>query len=78
MNAQAMSPNEIKNAGLVALAKALGPVGMARFIQQYDTGAGDYTKERAKWLDQMNLDEIIAAIEKRRNYRKNGPRAKET
>ncbi len=78
MNAQAMSPNEIKNAGLVALAKALGPVGMARFIQQYDTGAGDYTRERAKWLDQMSLDEIIAAIEKRRNYRETGPRAKES
>jgi len=66
LNAQAMSPNKIKNAGLIALAKALGPVGMARFIQQYDTGAGDYTMDRVKWLDQMSLDEIIAIIERRR------------
>ncbi|HBQ28516.1 hypothetical protein DK28_0209350 [Peptococcaceae bacterium SCADC1_2_3] len=61
-----MSPNQIRNAGLDALVKSLGPVGMVRFIQQYDTGSGDYVKDRVKWLDQMNLDEIIITIEKGR------------
>ncbi len=66
MNIQTMSPNQIRNAGLDALVKSLGPVGMVRFIQQYDTGSGDYVKDRVKWLDQMNLDEIIITIEKGR------------
>lgn len=66
MNIQTMSPNQIRNAGLDALVKSLGPVGMVRFIQQYDTGSGDYAKDRVKWLDQMNLDEIIITIEKGR------------
>ena len=29
-----------------ALKNALGIVGAARFLQQYDTGYGDYTKEK--------------------------------
>jgi len=66
VNIQTMSPNQIRNAGLDALVKSLGPVGMVRFIQQYDTGSGDYVKDRVKWLDQMNLDEIIITIEKGR------------
>ncbi|MDR0610340.1 MAG: hypothetical protein LBG58_09545 [Planctomycetaceae bacterium] len=37
---------EIKRRGLQALKEALGPVGMVRFIQQYENGNGDYTKEK--------------------------------
>lgn len=36
---------------------ALGPIGMVRFIQQYDLGYGDYTKERLEEPD-VSLDEI--------------------
>lgn len=56
MQAQSMSPSQIRSAGLAALIKSLGPTGMARFIQQYDMGTGDYTKERSNWIDQMSLD----------------------
>ena len=35
----------IRNLGLEALYKALGPLGMVRFLQQYKAGTGDYTKE---------------------------------
>ena len=31
---------ELRRAGIDALAKALGPVGMARFLQQFDSGQG--------------------------------------
>lgn len=48
-----------------ALADALGPVDMARFLQSFDMGSGDYTKERAKWLDQ-SLEEILGEIKSRR------------
>jgi hypothetical protein len=37
---------EIRKIGLQALREALGPVGMVRFIQQYENGYGDYTKEK--------------------------------
>jgi len=37
---------EIRQIGLKALLEALGPIGMTRFMQQYDTGYGDYTKEK--------------------------------
>ena len=59
------SINEIRKLGIDALAEALGPVDMARFLQSFDLGRGDYTKEREKWLDQ-DLEEIVIGIKKRR------------
>lgn len=62
-----MSPDEIRIAGLKALEKELGPVGMARFLQQYDLGEGDYTKERKKLLeDYPEVDRIVEEIEEMR------------
>ena len=59
--------NEIRKIGIEALVKALGPVEMVRFIQSFDLGKGDYTKERSKWLDQT-IEEITRNIkEKRKN-----------
>jgi hypothetical protein len=37
---------EIRKIGLQALKDALGPVGMVRFMQLYENGCGDYTKEK--------------------------------
>ena len=54
-----LSPQEIRRKGLEALAVALGPVGMIRFLQQFDLGTGDYTKERVKWLEDLTIDEIV-------------------
>lgn len=51
------NPIEIRNAGVKALQEALGPVGMAKFIQQYDTGYGDYTKEKQEQPN-ISLEEI--------------------
>ena len=57
--------NEIRKMGIDALATALGPIGMVKFIQSFDLGKGDYTKERFQWLDQ-DMDEIINEIERKR------------
>jgi len=59
------SRNEIRKLGIDALSEALGPVDMARFLQSFDLGSGDYTKERARWLDQ-SLEEIVSEIKRRR------------
>lgn len=59
------NPLEVRKAGIQALSEALGPVGMARFMQQYDTGDGDYTKERQNAPD-VSIDEIDALLKARR------------
>ncbi|MDR1637061.1 MAG: hypothetical protein LBR93_06960 [Treponema sp.] len=48
---------EIRKAGLQALREALGPVGMVRFIQQYENGYGDYTKEKYRQPN-LTVEEI--------------------
>ncbi|MDR1290182.1 MAG: hypothetical protein LBK06_03175 [Planctomycetaceae bacterium] len=48
---------EIRKTGLKALREALGPVGMVRFIQQYENGYGDYTKEKYQQPD-FTVEEI--------------------
>jgi len=52
---------EIRTIGLKALLEALGPIGMARFMQQYDAGYGDYTKEKYERPD-MAMEEIDNAL----------------
>ena len=51
------NPTEIRMVGIQALRNVLGPVGTVRFIQQYDTRYGDYTKEKQEEAD-ISLEEI--------------------
>jgi hypothetical protein len=60
------TPAELRRAGIEALVKALGPVGMARFFQQFDLGHGDYTGERDRILGDPTVDELVAELERRR------------
>ena len=48
---------EEANADVKELQETLGPVGMVKFMQQYDTGYGDYTKEKQERTD-ISLEEI--------------------
>ena len=64
MKSKIMSLDEIRKAGIEALAQTLGPIGMVRFLQQFDTGKGDYTKEREQWLGEMTIGDILKGIEK--------------
>ncbi len=59
MSKQTMSINQIREVGLEVLTKALGPVGMVRFLQQFERGQGDYTKNREKWLKGISLQSIL-------------------
>lgn len=56
------SLDEIRRAGLEALHRELGPVGMVRFLQQFENGSGDYTAERAELLGNPTLAEIVKAL----------------
>lgn len=53
--------DEIRREGLDALRERLGPVDMVRFLQQFETGHGDYARERHDWVDRTTLDDIRKA-----------------
>lgn len=58
--------DEIRRIGLEALLERLGPVGMVRFLQQFETGYGDYTAERERWLTEMDMDKLVSQIQQQR------------
>jgi len=53
--------NEIHKQGIDALVKVLGPIDAMRFLQIYDQGSGDYTKDRKQWLEK-DPDKYLAAV----------------
>ena len=57
------NPAELRAAGMQVLTEALGPVGFARFIQQMESGYGDYTKEKYDQSD-YSIDEIERELQK--------------
>jgi len=58
--------NDIRREGLEVLRKRLGRAGMIRFLQQFETGAGDYAADRHAWVDATAL----GIFKKRRAVRK--------
>ena len=50
--------DEIYRQGLQALQERLGRAGMVRFLQQFETGQGDYSRERHEWVDRLTLDDL--------------------
>lgn len=54
---------QIRLTGLEVLARELGPVGMTRFLQQFEGGRGDYTEERHAWLPQNHVREVADQIQ---------------
>lgn len=50
--------DEIYREGLKAPRDRLGRAGMVRFLQQFETGQGDYARERHQWVDRMTLADL--------------------
>ena len=50
--------SNIRRRGIEALTEKLGSVGMVEFIRQFDSGYGDYTRERREWLDDSDVKSI--------------------
>ncbi len=53
---------EIKTRGWNALVKELGYSGATKFILLYETGAGDYTKERKELFKDITIERIVKEI----------------
>lgn len=66
MSTSTMTLNEIRQKGLEVLSRELGPVGMIRFMQQFETGSGDYSLERYEWLQDQTVEGIYQRIKERR------------
>ncbi len=56
------TPAEIRRAGLAAVARALGPVGLARFLDLYEGGRGDYTAERDTLVGTPTVDALFDTL----------------
>jgi hypothetical protein len=69
MNAYPLKAAELRFAGYKALAETLGPVGMAKFLGQFDPGHGDCTRERRRWLSDQSVQTIAKRIRARKNSR---------
>jgi len=52
------NPVALRKAGLDALTKELGALGMTLFLRQFEIGYGDYTAEREELLKNITLNDI--------------------
>lgn len=59
---------EIRRRGIEALTRELGPVGMARFLQQFEAGQGDYTRDRQHRPTNADVHSLAAQIRERRHH----------
>jgi hypothetical protein len=62
--------DQIRSEGLIALRERLGRAGMIRFLQQFESGAGDYAAERREWVDRTSLAELKAKAKVPRRQRR--------
>jgi len=45
------------------LSQELGVTNFIRFIQHYEQGSGDYTRDREAWQSAYTVDSLTAAID---------------
>ena len=62
--------DQIRQAGLDALRERLGRAGMIRFLQQFETGRGDYSKSRHDWVDRTSLEDLQTLSRRSRSKKK--------
>jgi len=53
------NPAELRRRGLEILVRELGYVNAMRFLLQYETGQGDYTRDRPQFLPSWTPDDLV-------------------
>lgn len=66
MNMETRPVSEISRRATHILFKEMGVVDTIRFLNQFSTGQGDYTREREQWLDGISMDDAISQIKAQR------------
>ncbi|MGV8110292.1 hypothetical protein [Methanospirillum purgamenti] len=56
--------NQIRDEGLAALIKALGPGNAIRYINSFEQGTGNYSEEKYQNMDE-EFDAVVARIKNR-------------
>lgn len=59
---------EITKEAIEVLSNEIGIANTIRFINQFTTGIGNYTEERALLFEDMSLGEILNEIKKMRSH----------
>ena len=67
MDVRLMTDEQILELGFKALVDKLGPVGMVRFIHQFQAGTGDYTEERRQWVGTSDVETLAKQIQQAEN-----------
>lgn len=65
MMVEIMTLEQVRATGYRVLSRELGPVDTIRFIQQFEMGYGDYSRERHEWLDHYTIEGIVQEIQMR-------------
>lgn len=69
----ALTMEQVRRRGLEVLARELGPVGMIRFLQQAETGYGDYSHDRQRWLPPGEVTELAGQLRATRGGSRSDP-----
>ena len=65
MSEQTLTLEQIRERGIQVLRERLGIVAMVRFLQQTETGWGNYTEERHQWLGDPEVRTLAKAIQQK-------------
>jgi hypothetical protein len=57
---------EVTEEAIRILCREIGLVSTVRFINQFTTGYGNYTEERAQLFADLTLEDIVAEIKRKR------------
>jgi hypothetical protein len=57
-----MKTSEISRRGYQALIQELGYAGAARFLLRFESGCGDYTKQRHQGLEKLTMDDFRSFV----------------
>ena len=58
--------SEINQEATAILAREMGIADALRFLSQFGSGSGDYTKERDQWLGSLTREQITSEIKAKR------------
>ncbi len=68
MTVQEKALSEITKEALEVLSNEIDKANTIRFINQFRTGIGNYTEERAQLFEDLSLGEILDEIKKVRSH----------
>ena len=74
MNGQDVTDAEVYELGLEVLLDKLGPAGTIRFLRQCEPTTGDYTVERHEWLNNLDMETVMQAIQELRQKKQKSPK----